>query len=194
MPYQPNVPQPTDTGSKSQGDLLANFQAIDSLIGINNYTFNSGNDGYHARLDMPAQSIAPVNPPGLVTVVANPSAYTTLTALSFFGDNGAAGIEMTSADKSTTGWTFLPSGILVKWGQTTANGLATITFPVAPLIPVFTSLLTVMLTVIDPAAADSNTFVRLTNTGAPTGFSVYACQRTTSTVTNVSFQYVAIGY
>jgi hypothetical protein len=49
MAYQPNIPQPGQDPSVSQGDLLNNFTAINTIFGINHYEFNEvvGTQGKH---------------------------------------------------------------------------------------------------------------------------------------------------
>lgn len=76
MPYNPNIPQPTDILSDSQGDLLGNFQALDTSFGIDHYKFSdlTANNGFHNKVTTP---VFVANPPtGLPPVtVANPVFY-----------------------------------------------------------------------------------------------------------------------
>ena len=59
MAYNPNIPQATDTLNSSQGDLLANFMAIQTLIDVNHYDFASANQGKHMFVTMPVQTQSP---------------------------------------------------------------------------------------------------------------------------------------
>ena len=53
MPYQNNIPQPTDQLSVSQGDLLNNFASIYTLIGVNHVQFDASGQGKHFFAEFP---------------------------------------------------------------------------------------------------------------------------------------------
>lgn len=72
--YNPNVPQPNDDLSDSQGQILQNFQKANSSFGIDHYTFAdlTVNNGFHQRVTFPGNATAPT--PG-----ANYGAYYAVT-------------------------------------------------------------------------------------------------------------------
>ena len=55
MTYNPNIPQPTDDLSVSQGQILQNFQVSNSSFGIDHYSFAdlTGNTGKHNQITTP---------------------------------------------------------------------------------------------------------------------------------------------
>ncbi len=55
MGYSPNIPQPTQLLSNSQGDLLTNFQALDTSFGVDHYKFSNttSNNGFHNQVTTP---------------------------------------------------------------------------------------------------------------------------------------------
>lgn len=55
MAYAPNIPQPTDKLSDSQGVLLSNFQQLDTSFGTDHYAFSNGtsNNGFHNTITTP---------------------------------------------------------------------------------------------------------------------------------------------
>lgn len=207
MAYNQNIPQATDALSQSQQDILNNFLANYNAFNVNHVTFNAGADmGKHKWLTLPQQASTPpitfgatemalysaqspynaavneifINKTNQATVVQIPSTASLLSVASDPGNN-------------VSGWTYLPSGILLKWANGNANGNTAITFPVAADIPVFTNVMSIQLTTFVNSAADSNTFVRL-SAFTNVGFNCYGSSRTTVAAAACSFQYLAIGY
>lgn len=202
MPYQQNIPQSTDLLSQSQGDILGNFQAIKTLVDVNHVTFDTVNEGKHFKVSLPVQSPAPTFDVGEVGMYSFLSPITSKNELYINKLNQittkqipatASILSVTSAPgDNTAGWSYLPSGVLIKWGHSTANGLTATNFPVAGNIPVFTNVFTIMITTAYGNAADGDGFCRLQNFNA-TQFFVYGSARTTVSDKAVNFQYLAIG-
>lgn len=60
MSFNPNIPQPSDNLSVSQGNLLTNFSTINTYFGRDHFAFNAGsNNGYHQQVNMPGKSSPP---------------------------------------------------------------------------------------------------------------------------------------
>jgi len=55
MPFDPNIPQPNDNLSDSQGDLLANNVFLNTSFGIDHYPFSdaTSNNGFHNQVTTP---------------------------------------------------------------------------------------------------------------------------------------------
>lgn len=70
--FNPNIPQPTDDLSVSQGQILQNFQKSNSSFGIDHYTFSDAtiNNGFHNQVTTPL-IIGGVHP----TTVSSPILY-----------------------------------------------------------------------------------------------------------------------
>lgn len=135
MPYNANIPQATDQLSQSQLDLLNNFQSINTFVNVNHVGFNVANQGKHKFVEFPVQSPAPTTIAGEVGLYCRQSTITNQPELVFSHQLGSTAptsakiVEFTSAGWSNPGWCRLPSGILIKWGTATVNGLTTIVMP-----------------------------------------------------------------
>lgn len=206
MAYNPSIPQATDALSQSQLDILNNFTSIGTTFDVNHVDFNAGADaGKHKYIQLPVQG---ANPPavfgsGEVAIYSFLSGVTSQNELWINKKNQAANVQIpstasilsvaSSPGNNVSGWTYLPSGILLKWGNSTATGNTAITFPVAGDIPVFTDVMSMQLTTYANSAADTNTFIRLSSF-TNLGFNCYGSARTTVSNAATSFQYLAIGY
>lgn len=182
MAYNPNIPQPTDLLSQSQSDILDNFQALQTLIDVNHVDFASADQGKHKWCSFPVQGGSPGTLATEVAVFSRVSTLTTNNELCIEYQSNGTVVEMTSMSATNNGWSFLPSGILLKWGTATAAGAGsqTLTYPVAATIPVYGVDVFIVL---------------LTPTSNITG---YITAKTTTTFTYTasaagSFYYLAIG-
>lgn len=148
MAYNPSVPQATDLVSQSQDDILNNFTAIKTLVDINHVTFDAVGEGKHAFVQFPVQSPVPTTGAGEVGLYSQTSAITGNPELVFAPESAATTYEFTSATKNSTGFTMLPSGIIIKWGTGTvgANTTAVATFDAAAGVPAFTTVYNVQVT------------------------------------------------
>jgi hypothetical protein len=210
MAYTPNIPAATDLFSASQPQIQGNFNAILASFDVNHVDFNAGTDnGKHKFISMPVQSPAPTFAAGEVGMYSflNPTTGKNELYINKTNQITVTQIPATASILSvisapailSAGWTYLPSGILLKWaGNITANGQTSIVFPTGSTIPAFTNpngCTTVFLQIADGGAGDVDEAIRLTaiaNDG--TGFSVYASPRTTTGAKAVTFTYLAIGY
>lgn len=192
MAYISTIPQPTDRLKDSQNDILNNFIAIKAAFDINHVTFDAATQGKHNFVSFPVQA---ANPAAVVTemqLYTKTSALTTVPELFLERGDGTV-YEFSSATRAVTGWTRLPSGILLKWGSDTKTGSQTVTLPVAGTIPVFTTIFSVQLTVKNAAVTDTDEAVRVISFAAATGFNVYASSRSTTGAKAVTFEYLVIG-
>ena len=188
MPYNENIPQASDIPDTTQPQLLANFQAIKTLIDVNHGTFSAADQGKHRFATFPEQGTSPATAVNEVALFSRQSAFTGVAELCLRKENNGAVNEI--AYGAT--WARLASGLLIKWGTTTANGLATIVLPVAANIPVFTTVLSIQLTNGDAGITDSDTAIRLID-AIPASFRVYGSARTTSVAKLTGFNYLVIG-
>lgn len=146
MPYNANIPQSGDKISTSQPQILGNFQEINTFVSVNHVDFNTADQGKHKFLQMPEQSSAPTTAANEGGLYTKESSLTTDTQLFWRRESSGTEIEFTNSSAAIVGWTRLPSGILLKWGNGTLNGTTTITFPVAASIPVFSNIFNVQIT------------------------------------------------
>lgn len=191
MAFNANIPQATDQISQSQGQLLQNFQALQTLIDVNHVDFASADQGKHMFVTMPNQGADPATGATEINLYNKVSAY--LTTQQLYLNNPSTGVpyEFTSILSASPGWTFLPSGALLKWGTGSGTGPTTITFPVGAQYPVFTQVLSCQLTTFF-SGTQTDSFVQLSSFNT-TGISVYCTQRTTNANANANFQYLVIG-
>lgn len=209
MAFLPNRPQSTDQLSISQGNILNNFQILGAIAGNANVASASLNatSGFN-WIYLPAQGAKPPAaasfPVGDIGLYASLNATTNKNELYINKRNQATTVQIpatasilsvNSAPAAlSAGWTYLPSGILLKWdANVNCNGLTTITFPVGANIPAFTQCITVLVQVADGGAGDVNKAVRLSGAN-PTTFNVYGSSRTNTGASAVIFTYLAIGY
>ena len=192
MAYNPNIPGANDLPSVSQGQIQTNFADIQTLIDVNHVNFASSDRGKHKFITLPVQGSTPAFSVGEIGLY-NKAAFTTLNELFIVNSAGTA-TPMTASLKAGAGWSYLPSGILIKWGNGVANGLTTVTFNTGATIPAFTQIFSIQVCTAYTNASDGNGFVRLNNFLAPwTQFTVYGSARTTVTNQAVGFEYLAIG-
>ena len=126
MAYNNNIPQPTNQIKNSQSDLLGNFAALSP--------FGNGFADFTIKTSTP--SIATFDT-GLYTqslqvgiLAANNEMYIQKQT---FGNTIQSQIPMTASILSNTaaiaglsGWTYLPSGLLLKWGKLTITTALTV--------------------------------------------------------------------
>ena len=208
MPYDPNSPAANQLLSVSQPIIQGNFAILQNIFDVNHVDYNAGADaGKHIYVELPVAGGNPIPPIAFpaaeIAVYAATNTITTVNELYVNKTNQATVVQvpMTASILSTnsnpgnnvTGWTYLPSGILLKWGNAFANGNTTFTFTVSANIPVFTNVMSMQLCTWYTLGTDGDGFVRL-STFTNLGFTAFGSARTTTTTKNVSFQWLAIGY
>ena len=208
-----NVPLSTQSLAQTQAPINTNFSTIDTAFSINHVQYNdgSGNQGKHNLVEFPVQSTTPTfaaTETGLYNKVpAAPFVLTTKQETFIHTQQfaGAKDYPMTASILSTStpaaltaGWTYLPSGLILKWSANVSatGGLQTISFPTGANIPGIHRValtVTVIPQVADGGAGDINRAIILKGVN-PTNFSIYASFRTSTGAAAVQFTYWAIGY
>jgi hypothetical protein len=166
MPFLPNIPQSTDQLSVSQGNILTNFSILGAIAGNTNPSSASinANSGFN-WVYLPPQASNP--PAGATFTAGNIGLYSSNTINSITGQNElyinkrnqgtvvqipatASVLSVTSAPAlNSNGWTYLPSGILMKWGFVQMNNSGapfSVTFAAGANIPVFQQVFNIQLT------------------------------------------------
>jgi len=130
--YQETKPLAADKLSDSQADIANNFTAIKALVDVNHETFAGGvsPEGKHKIVTLPERdgSVAkpyPVNLANEGALFAKEGPTSTTTELFFRREDGTDS-NMTERGGTTAGWTFIPSGLLVKWGDITTTATSTV--------------------------------------------------------------------
>ena len=181
----------------SQPQIRQNFIEINNLISVDHYTFGNPNAGYHMKVTLPTQGINPVIPAGDVGLWAQIPVGVPLTTFNelYIQRQDGSQTPMTAKNANNLGWTYFPSGILIKWGSVGVNGTnVAVLFPddVNVTIPRFTTILNV--TVSPNGAANSNIVANLV-TGSETilGFTANMFTANTGAAANGVLSYIAIG-
>lgn len=161
MAWNPNIPQPNDALSQSQADILANFQALDALF----------NDGVQNWVTLPVQGSAPVTAAAELALYSKSVSGT--PQLFMRQQSNGAEFNFTSSLQASSGWSRLPSGILLKWGSSTPtrNTLGTVTYNTGGSIPAFTTVFSVIVSQTfgaGPSTGDLNLAVSAGNFTATT--------------------------
>lgn len=139
--YLPNIPQPNDNLDISQTQLLGNFQALNTIFGINHYPFNdlSSSKGKHKFVTMPITT-TPASLDGEV-VLYSQTTGALKSILKMVRDNvsqtdvalttNKVAAPVAGASNKAPGYSWLPGEILVQWGyvtNTTGVVSGTVTF------------------------------------------------------------------
>jgi hypothetical protein len=209
MAYNANIPQATDLLSTSQGQILGNFTQLNTAWLINHVDFNAGNAGKHKWVTFPSQAAIPPTGSGFLAGeigaynAVNPTTNINELYLNKQSFAGTVQVASTASIMSTStppqygsGWTYLPSGILMKWGVGTVpanTGTFMLTFPAGP--PAFNQVFNGQVTLFFGSGSDANKAIQLYAL-TTTQIWVYASQRITTgpATANTNFQYLVIGY
>jgi hypothetical protein len=147
MPYQQNIPRPTDQLNVSQGDIQANFLEIYNWVAVNHGQFDSPIAGLHTQVTLPENAAPTPTAVDQANIYSQLSTLTAQTELAWQRENNGTRIEWTGSLQANDGWTRLPSGILLKWGRVATTGTGSVIFfPLAATIPPFTTLFQVIAT------------------------------------------------
>lgn len=185
--FNPNIPQATDALSQSQLDILNNFQAIAPLF----------EQDILQWVDLPVQAVAPTFAAGDEGLYNLNYATTAKNELFVHKQTfaGTAEVPMTASILSTTGspgtvgWTYLPSGILLKWGRTSVTTDPQLfTIPTGST-PAYTQIFNIYLTPMD-TSSNTNFTLGLRSITGTTAFTIYCTNPTAATFMN----YLIIGY
>jgi hypothetical protein len=177
--YYPSIPQPADAIAASQPQILANFTGIMTFVDVNHYDFSSDNAGKHMFVSLPVQASAPNTAAGEVALFSQTSALTGVPELAFQRQTAGAIIEFTSATLTSPGWSRDPSGLLKKWGTATITGNTTFTLPTGATIPVFSTVVGVIVVPVYSGGTDANLAVSIVSYTTTT-FTAYGSPRTTT--------------
>lgn len=198
MAYNENIPQQTDKLKISQPQLLENFLQIGLVWTVDHEDFDETNEGKHAKATLPEQLVDPVVQNTQVCLYAKTSDITNNLELfkvsSFNNGNTLNEFAMTGKDAAEEGWSYTPSGLVMKWGKVSVTGAQTVNFPVDAAIPRFVTNLMVMLNIVDNSGVDPDLFVYLLtyNRDAFTAFVINRTNIITTPATSDVY-YLALG-
>lgn len=168
-----DVPLSSQTLAETQPTIRSNFSTINTAFAIDHVPYVDSGQGKHKKVTFPDNSDVIHNIAGEITLFNKTTALTGIPDIWMQrGDVALSAknpIPITGSLKATNGWTYLPSGILIKWGNITGafpNGTwQNFFYPVAADIPVFTTVFNVTLQAVStdvPPGAQTQTFNYLT--------------------------------
>lgn len=194
------IPTAGQNLANTRDDIRNNFTYINDGFAINHVTLNSGGDkGKHTYLTMVRQGADPVIGANDISIYNKLDANTVRSEL-YLLRNGGVAFPFTELLAGSTGqfgsnhgWTYLPSGVLVKFGRATA------------VAGVFSQNLNTFNVVAgEPSFAGVLLFALITPDGnTPFNYSVVECRLNGGTVAQLtvntslasgSFNYVVWGY
>ena len=137
MTYLPSIPSGADIPSMSQSQIQTNFQQLENVFGADHYAWDYATTllrGLHQQVTLPQLAAAPATTSTQLAVYTKSDG----TSPQLFVRRKSSGteIQMTAAQNpvvANPGYTFLPGGLLVQWGNLSIVGssTSTITFPTA---------------------------------------------------------------
>lgn len=137
MTYTPGIPAPTDRPSVSQGQIRTNFTQLNTIFADNHYAFNDATvalRGKHRTVILQQQAADPATTAQQGALYTKE--YSSSPNLYWRRKSSGDAILMTANYtplKAEDGYTFLPGGLLLQWGNDHVNGElnTNINFPVA---------------------------------------------------------------
>jgi hypothetical protein len=141
MAYNPNIPLATDVIKVSQSNIVQNFTQIQTLIDVNHGDFGTPNEGQHLFVTLPNNNAVPLPADDSLNVYANNYAPTNQSEL-FVIRQDAVTWPITASSQTARGYTYLPSGLILQWGNATINsnaGAFTFVWPTAGNFFAFTT-------------------------------------------------------
>jgi len=131
MPAYNNTPNPTDRISATQAPINTNFASIATTININHEAIDAANSGKHTKIDLTNIGAEPI------AAATQMVTYNFLNALTgsqelYVKRNGETGVPITARGGTTNGWTYLPSGLLVKWGSIVTTAVSQVNLNAEP--------------------------------------------------------------
>ncbi len=194
MTYNAGIPNANDLIANSQGEIKTNFFQLNDQFGKDHVPFNnagSNGTGFHTKVTLELGSDPAANTTDVILYnkQVNYTGPTTRNELFLrqSSNDGSAVIQLTdlfqAINTGSSGSTFLPGGLAIKWGQFTFSG----TSSVQPFVSAFNSTAqVVVLTPFNVAAANSNWYINTWNASSLT-------ISTVASVTSAQFTYIAIG-
>jgi hypothetical protein len=186
MAWQQNIPQPTDKLSVSQGDLLNNFQALNTWMNINHYLPTDINSGKHKFVTMPIQGADVATGGNEIALYTKTGDFSAPPQLFWRQQNNGTVVNITEGDLVTNGWSRLPSGLIVKWGSATLSNVGNITYNQGPA---FTTVFYVNIT----PNNSNNAYISITSFNATTANTATTQRTSTTNAINITCTYLVMG-
>lgn len=135
MAYQTTKPAPNDDLDVSVTDIQQNFLTANTVMDVDHYPFNNltATKGQHKQVQVVNQLAIP---PGLANGAETIYSKSISSGGELFFTRGSSGIEIQltgpgNPSATLQGFTFLPGGLLLQWGEITTpgSGPTSVNFP-----------------------------------------------------------------
>lgn len=129
--YNTNIPLSTNSPSTDQPNMQTNTNSINSILDVDMIGFNDNDGGYHSKVTLVDQVSSP---PVAVTgtdIVYSATASGTIELYLQRPSGSAIQLTRGTPSASTSGYTWLPGGLLMQWGGVNGTGNQTFTYPIA---------------------------------------------------------------
>lgn len=192
-----NVPLSGQTLRQTRDSIRNNFSTINTGFSVDHGEFNTANQGFHNKVTFPLQAATPIfgGKNGLWSEVFATTGIGEIWLNHLNGKKyplSSSILSTAPATTSTTGWTYLPSGIVMKWFFASTNASGTATVNVNTTGPNLNAIFTAQATEQAGGATDTNSYIRITGIAAP-NVTLFGCTRTTGTAKIVPFNLFVIG-
>lgn len=187
-----DVPLSGQTLAATRNPINQNFSLINTAFLVDHVEYNISGAGKHNKITFPVQAGAPTyaaGEEGLYNLSYN-NGTTTINELFVHKQtsSGTQEIPFTSSiisqnaavGNNTAGWTYLPSGVLLRWESPSGGSGGLITTTLSPGYPAFNAIFTVILTPSSTSTSDVNFEVRFIDILSTTQFRFYVSNRTTT--------------
>jgi hypothetical protein len=153
--YTDNVPQAAQTISSTQVPILNNFGAINEIIGVDHVSFQDAiNYGKHNKTSFPIQDSDQDTSTNEMALYAKATTTTNGIELFYRYPNNGTVVQYTgiaaapsggSSLAAASGYSYLPGGLILKWGSLSGNFSSSIvvSFPTSGFPPYTTAVYSV---------------------------------------------------
>jgi hypothetical protein len=125
-----DVPLTGQNLDQTRNPIRNNFLSVNNAFLVDHVTYNATGAGKHNKVTLPNQATAPTFAPPEVGIYNFVNATSAINELYISKSDGTQ-VPSTASAQNINGWTYLPSGLLLKWGTSAAtrNALSTVTLP-----------------------------------------------------------------
>lgn len=200
--YLPTIPQANDVISVSQGQLLTNFQQIDDGMGLgisNDHVSltnaTAANRGHHAQV----RFVEVADPTTAVSQLALYAKDVAGSPRLFIREQSSGTIYQLNAgtpSNATIGHSWLPGGLLIKWGSftTAVSILQTLTYATGATIPAFSAAPYSFQAMVESPAGSERVFINVRQgTNTATGIQINTVDQGGGNIGARTLYWVAIG-
>jgi hypothetical protein len=125
MTFTANIPNTGQSLGSTQKAVRDNFSNYNNTISVNHVAPNSTGAGKHTFSEFVVQASDPATAPNEITLYGKTTTSGN-TELFIRKDNSGNVYQLTSGTPSSasTGYTFLPGGIIIQWGRTNSGSVS----------------------------------------------------------------------